>query len=198
MEFERRNNAFVKKMGKDISLVKKSHDWMAHACNYEYTYHFKWLGVPIIQLPQDMVAVQEIIWETKPDVVVETGIARGGSLIFSASLLELLGGDRMVIGVDIDIRQHNRVAIEQHSLSKRIVLIEGSSTDEIVAKRVFDMCSGKKTVVILDSNHAHKHVLRELELYSQLVGKDSYIIAMDTFIEDMPRGACVIPRIFAK
>ena len=175
-------------MGRDAQLIEKSHDWMTHAWNYEYAYHFKWLGMPIIQFPQDMIAIQEIIWETKPDIVVETGIARGGSLILSASLLELLGGGRKVIGIDIDIRRHNRTDIENHPLSKHITLIEGSSIDETIAKKVSKSCSGKKTVVILDSNHTHKHVLKELELYSPLVGKDSYIIAMDTFIENMPKG----------
>ena len=154
---------------------------------HEYSYHFRWLGVPIIQYPQDIVALQEIIWRIQPDAIVETGIARGGSLIFSASMLELLGGDREVVGVDIDIRHHNRIAIETHPLAKRISMIEGSSVDKEVVDAVRRKVEGRERVlVILDSNHTHDHVLKELRLYSPLVTAGSYLIVFDTVVEQMP------------
>jgi cephalosporin hydroxylase len=147
------------------------------------------MGLPIIQFPQDIQAMQEIIWNVKPDLIVETGIARGGSLVFYASLLELLGGDRQVLGVDIDIRPPNRAAIEAHPMSKRISMIEGSSTDEKVAEQVYRIAHGRERVLVtLDSNHTHEHVLRELELYSPLVKAGSYLIVYDTTIEDQPEG----------
>ncbi|TAK32243.1 MAG: cephalosporin hydroxylase [Chloroflexota bacterium] len=162
-------------------------DWVCETAKYKYTYNFTWLGRPIIQLPADIIAMQEIIWQVKPELVIETGIARGGSLIFYASLLEMLGGDGRVVGVDVDIRQHNRVGIEAHPMFKRITMIEGSSTDEDVVRRVYEQARGKSPVlVVLDSSHTHEHVLRELELYSPLVTKGSYLVVLDTIIEDMP------------
>ena len=145
------------------------------------------MGVPIIQYPQDIVALQEIIWRVRPNVIVETGIAHGGSLILSASLLELLGGDGRVVGVDVEIREHNRAVIEAHPMMKRITLIEGSSTDPAVVKRVQESTRGRGPVlVLLDSNHTHQHVADELKLYSPLVTKGSYLIVFDTVIEDLP------------
>lgn len=161
----------------------------------KYSYHFEWLGRPIIQYPQDMIAMQEIIWSVQPDLIIETGIAHGGSLIFSASMLELnaaCGGpyDAEILGLDIDIRPHNREAIEGHPMFKRITMIEGSSIDDAVAAKVHDFARGKKRVlVILDSNHTHAHVRRELDLYSSLVKAGSYLIVFDTVIEDMPEDA---------
>ncbi len=152
----------------------------------KYSYHFSWLGRPIIQFPQDVLAIQEIIWSVKPDLVIETGIAHGGSLILSASLLELLGGDRRVVGVDIEIRSHNRAAIEAHPLFHRITLIEGSSTDPEVAARIAWLAAGRRTLVLLDWNHTHDHVLNELRLYSPLVKTGSYIVVFDTIIEHLP------------
>ena len=144
----------------------------------------------MIQWPQDIMALQEIIWRTKPDVIVETGIAHGGSLIFTSSMLELLGGDGRVIGVDIDIRAHNRVAIEQHPMSKRITMIEGSSIDEGIVGQVAHLVADAANVmVILDSNHTHEHVLAELELYAPMVRQGGYIAVMDTVVEDMPGDA---------
>jgi cephalosporin hydroxylase len=145
------------------------------------------MGRPIIQFPQDMLALQEIVWRVKPEVIVETGIAHGGSLVYSASLLALLGGDRFVVGVDVDIRAHNRREIEAHPMAARIRMIQGSSVDDTVASAVRDHCLGKRSVlVILDSNHTHAHVLRELQLYGPLVTTGSYLIVLDTLIEDMP------------
>jgi cephalosporin hydroxylase len=132
-------------------------------------------------------AMQEIIWEVKPELIVETGIAHGGSLIFHASMLEIIGGNGQVLGIDIDIRQHNRAEIEKHPMFRRIKMIEGSSIDEHVVNEVYDFASGKAPVLlVLDSNHTHEHVLKELALYSPLVTKGSYLVVFDTVVEDMP------------
>ncbi len=186
-EFERRNREVVGRMAADEGMRGQTREWMAAATRYEYSYHFTWLGRPIIQFPQDIVATQEIIWRVRPDLIVETGVARGGSLIFSASMLELLGGDGLVVGIDIDIREHNRVEIERHPMAKRIRMIQGSSVDESVVREVGTYAEGRRTVlVMLDSNHTHEHVLRELELYSPLVTPGSYLIVYDTLVEQMP------------
>lgn len=162
--------------------------WFLQSVKDRYTYRFKWLGRPVIQFPQDMFAMQEILWEVKPDLVIETGIAHGGSLIFYASILELIGGDGLVLGIDVEIRPHNRPEIEQHRLAHRIRMIEGSSVDESVVRQVRDLAQGKKRVLVaLDSNHTHNHVLRELEFYSPLVTKGSYLIVFDTVIEELPK-----------
>jgi cephalosporin hydroxylase len=185
-EFEIRNKQMIRKLGKNRSLKQLSIRWLMVSSLFEYSYHFSWLGRPIIQFPQDMIAVQEIIWKTKPELIIETGIARGGSLIFSASILELLGNGK-VIGIDIDIHKENRRKIEQHPLAKRIIMIEGSSTDESVVKKVHKIAKGKKRImVMLDSNHTHEHVLNELQSYSGLVTKGSYLIVFDTIIDDIP------------
>ena len=151
-----------------------------------YSYNFSWMGRPIIQYPQDMVAMQEIIWEIKPDIIIETGIAHGGSLIYYASILELIGHGE-VLGIDIDIRQHNRNEIEKHPMFRRITMIEGSSIDDETVKKVRDIVQGKsKVIVCLDSNHTHDHVLRELELYASMVSIGSYIVVFDTIVEFLP------------
>jgi cephalosporin hydroxylase len=161
----------------------------AAIAKYRYTYNFNWFGRPIIQLPEDILTMQEIIMQVKPDLIIETGVAHGGSLIFSASMLELLGQGE-VIGIEIEMRAHNREGVEQHPLSKRISLIEGSSISDEVAGQVRQKAAGKKSVMVfLDSNHTHDHVLRELELYSPLVTKGSYLVVFDTGIEDMPDDA---------
>ena len=152
-----------------------------------YSYNFEWLGLPIIQYPQDIVAIQEIIWRTKPDLVIETGIARGGSLILYASLLKLLGNGGRVLGVDIDIRPHNRDSIESHPLGDMIDLIQGSSVDEETVSAVREQIKdAKRVMVVLDSMHTADHVLRELELYSPFVTKGCYLVVFDTVIEFMP------------
>ncbi|MFM2167462.1 MAG: hypothetical protein RIS79_1833 [Verrucomicrobiota bacterium] len=189
-EFEKRNQEMTTKMANDPAIKEFSKAFFNAANTFEYSYHFTWLGRPIIQYPQDIVALQELIWKVKPQLIVETGVAHGGSLILSASILEIIGGDAQVVGVDIDIRPHNRAAIEEHPMYRRIRLIEGSSIDEAIVNQVRQLAYGKGPVlVILDSNHTHEHVLRELELYSPLVGKGSYLVVMDTVVEDMPPGS---------
>jgi cephalosporin hydroxylase len=143
------------------------------------------MGRPIIQYPQDMVAMQEIIWRVRPDLIIETGVAHGGSLIFYASMLELIGHGA-VIGIDIDIRAHNRTAIEQHPMMKRIALIEGSSIAPDIVDKARNAANGKRVLVVLDSNHTHEHVLAELRAYAPLVSVGSYCVVMDTIVEDMP------------
>jgi cephalosporin hydroxylase len=188
MNFDAQNANVIKKMASDRKLSELSNQWFVSSSKYEYSYHFKWLGRPIIQFPQDILALQEIIWEVKPDLIIETGIAHGGSLIFSASMLELIGDGR-VLGVDIDIREHNRVEIEKHPMYKRIDMIEGSSIDQEIVDQVHEFAKNKKQImVILDSMHTHDHVLKELGLYSPLVTKGSYLLVFDTIIEDMPKG----------
>jgi cephalosporin hydroxylase len=170
---------------KDVQALSRI--WIREIARHRYAYNFTWLGRPVIQFPQDMMAIQELIWSIKPDVVIETGVAHGGSILFSASMLELVGGEGYVIGIDIDIRKHNRTEIEAHPLSRRVKLIEGSSVDDAVVSQVREMVGeGKKVLVILDSNHTHEHVLRELELFSPFVGEGSYLVVYDTLIEDMP------------
>lgn len=175
----------IRKMAADPELRTALQRAYALSMPYRYDYNWSWLGRPVIQRPEDLVAVQEIVWRTQPEVIVETGIAHGGSLIFSASLLALLGGAREVIGVDIDIRPHNRSAIEAHPLAGRIVMYEGSSIDPAIAAQVRERVAGRRTLVMLDSNHAAAHVTGELELYAPLVGAGGYVIVFDTVIEDL-------------
>jgi cephalosporin hydroxylase len=184
-EIEKQEN--IRKLGQSEDLRALSMKWVADVSRHKYSYHFTWLGRPIIQFPQDLVAMQEIIWRVRPSLIVETGVARGGSLIFYASLLELIGGDGRVVGIDIEIREHNRREIENHQLSRRIDLVEGSSVDQEVIEKVYKMARDRKPIlVVLDSNHTRDHVLRELEAYSPLVTRDSYLVVFDTVIEEMP------------
>lgn len=188
-EFEQQCQQEIKEQGQDEDICADALALMVKGGEYNYTYHFKWMGLPIIQYPQDIVAMQELIWEIKPDLIVETGVARGGSLVFYASMLELLGKNGQVVGVDIDIRSSNRKAIESHPMSKRISLVQGSSVDDDTVQKVRELAKGKDTVlVVLDSNHTHEHVLSELELYSGLVSKGSYMVVFDTVIEDTNQG----------
>ena len=165
--------------------------WIKSAAEHRMMYEPTWLGRPVIQFPTDVVAVQELLWKVRPDVVVETGVAHGGSLVLSASILELIGSGK-VVGVDVEIRSHNRVAIEAHPLAHRIELIEGSSIDEATMVAVRKAVAGAGTVVVfLDSNHSEAHVLRELELYGELVTPGSYLVAHDgaqAWVWDIPRG----------
>jgi len=185
--FRREVENNVASLAGDRELRGLTQEWIDRAAGHKYTYNFRWMGRPIIQLPQDMVAIQEIVWQLRPQVIVETGVAHGGSLIFSASLLELLGGTGTVVGVDIEIRKHNRLAIESHPLARRIRLVEGSSTDPSVIAKVFELAARlQPAMVILDSCHTHQHVLQELGLYSPLVRIGGYIVVLDTIIEDMP------------
>lgn len=173
------------------SLVEAAHTFVVESVKPQYSYNFSWMGRPIIQYPQDMIAMQEIIWDIKPDLIIETGIAHGGSLIYYASLLELLSisgfGCGKVLGVDIDIREHNRKEIESHPMYKNIDMIQGSSISQEVIDQVKKQAEGKERIlVILDSNHTHKHALDELIAYAPLVSKDSYCVVFDSLIEDMP------------
>jgi cephalosporin hydroxylase len=146
------------------------------------------MGRPIIAYPQDMVAMQEIIWEVKPDLIIEAGIAHGGSIVYYASLLELIGGDGLVLGIDIDIRKHNRDLIEAHPMMKRIQMIEGSSIAPEIAAQVYEVAKNKKRIMVcLDSNHTHDHVLNELKLYAPLTTVGSYCVVFDTVVEDLPK-----------
>lgn len=177
----------IKLNGKNDKLINAAKTFMRESILPKYSYNFTWLGRPIIQYPQDIIAIQEIIWIVKPDLIIETGIAHGGSLIFSASILELIGAEGRVLGIDIDIREHNRVEIEKHPMNKRIIMIEGSSIDEKIAEQVYVFSKGKKRIMVfLDSMHTHEHVLKEMKLYSPLVTKGSYLVVFDTIIEDMP------------
>ncbi len=176
----------------DSRIIALTNDWMEASVKEKYSYNFSWLGRPIIQYPQDIFAMQEIIWDVQPDLIIETGIAHGGSLIFSASMLELnaaCGGpaDAFVLGIDIDIREHNRGAIESHPMFRRIRMIEGSSTDPKVVEEVVLVAAGRRRVLVcLDSNHTHEHVLAELEAYALLTTVGSFCVVFDTVIEDLP------------
>jgi cephalosporin hydroxylase len=192
----------IKRLGENIDAQSLSRVWSRETNRNGYTYNFAWMGRPIIQYPQDMVAMQELIWQIKPDLIIETGIAHGGSLIFSASMLALLEygeaveqgktldpkrPERQVLGIDIDIRAHNSAAIEAHSMAHRINMIQGSSIDPEIIARVHAMTEGyERILVCLDSNHTHEHVLAELEAYAPLVTPGSYCVVFDTLIEDMP------------
>jgi cephalosporin hydroxylase len=194
----------IQEYSNDPSLMKTKEAFLKETIRALYSYNFEWLSRPIIQYPQDIVAMQELIWQVKPDLIVETGIAHGGSLIMSASMLALLdycdaveagkpldprATQRRVLGIDIDIRAHNRAAIEAHPMSHRIDMIQGSSiAPEIIAKVHETAKNYKKVLVCLDSNHTHEHVLAELEAYAPLTSKGSYCIVFDTIVEDLPDG----------
>ncbi len=184
-------------------LQAATHGFLRSTIEAKYSYNFAWQGRPIIQYPQDMVAMQELIWSVKPDLIIETGIAHGGSLIFSASMLAMLDvndaiecgekidpaiSKRKVLGIDIDIREHNRVAIEAHPMASRIEMIQGSSIAPDIVERVKAIASGySKVLICLDSNHTHAHVLAELEAYAPLTSMGSYCVVFDTVIEDIPK-----------
>ena len=191
-QFEAEKIARIEALGKDTEFQNRSRDWLEESMRKAYVYNFSWMGRPIIQNPIDIMAMQEIIWEVKPDLIIETGIAHGGSLIFSASMLELnaaCGGpvDAEVLGIDIDIRPHNRKAIEEHPMSRRITMIEGSSIAPEIVAQVKAKAKGKKRILVcMDSNHTHDHVLAELEAYAPLTGVGSYCVVFDTFVEDVP------------
>jgi cephalosporin hydroxylase len=165
--------------------------WLKLSAQYKRMYEPRWLGVPVIQLPEDIVTAQELIWQVRPDVIIETGVAHGGSLVLSASICELIGHGK-VVGIDVEIRPHNRAAIEAHPLKKRIQLIEGSSIAPDVFAQARAACAGaRKVLVLLDSNHSAAHVAKELELYHSLVTPGSYLVAMDGAQRDswdLPRG----------
>lgn len=184
-QFEQEVQRNIEGLAGDRDVQALSRIWLREITPHKYAYNFKWMGRPIIQLPQDMMAMQEILWDVKPDLVIEAGIAHGGSILYYASILQLLGHGE-VIGIDVDIRAHNRAAIEVHPMSKRVRLIEGSSIAQEVIEKVRGLAQGKRVVVVLDSNHTHDHVLAELLAYAPLVCIGGYCVVMDTLIEDMP------------
>ena len=193
-KFEQKRESLINANSENKNLQNAAEIFLTESADVDYSYNFSWLGRPIIQYPQDIVAIQEIIWEVKPDMIIETGIAHGGSLILSASILTLLEAcgeieDGKVLGVDIDIREHNKKAIEAHPMSKKITMFEGSSIDEEMIAKVHEFSKqGKRVMVFLDSNHTHDHVLEELRAYASLVSVGSYCAVFDTLIEDRPKG----------
>jgi cephalosporin hydroxylase len=204
-EFRKQCAQEIAAQGKDSALKAQTEAWLESSLTHKYSYHFSSLGRPIIQYPQDMAQIQELIWSIRPDLVIETGIAHGGSLILSASMLALLDyadaaisgatidprrSTRRVLGIDIDIRAHNRAAIEAHPMSHMIDMIQGSSIDASVIDRVCAIAAThQRTLVILDSNHTHAHVLEELEAYAPLTSRGSYCVVFDTVVEDLPEDA---------
>jgi cephalosporin hydroxylase len=171
----------------DSEFQNLSKEWMRQSCDKRYSYQFDWLGIPIIQMPTDIVIFQEIVWKTRPDLIIETGIARGGSINFWASIQNLCDIDGEVIGVDIDIRGHAKDAISKSKFRDQISLIEGDSTAQSVVEQVEKIAAQHKNVMlILDSNHTHEHVLKELEIYTKFVSPGGYILVLDTIIEDLP------------
>jgi cephalosporin hydroxylase len=206
-KFEQEKLQRIDAFGRDEPFQALSRDWLEASMRRQYVYNFSWMGRPIIQYPQDMLAVHELIWAVKPDLIIETGIAHGGSLVLSASMLALLDicdaieqdatinpreSRRKVVGIDIDIRQHNRDAIENHPMASRIQMIQGSSVSADTIAQVRAAAAGhERVMVFLDSMHTHDHVLAELDAYAPLTSVGSYCVVFDTFVEDMP------PRFFS-
>jgi cephalosporin hydroxylase len=201
-EFEREVESRLTATTGNHQLRQAARTFMDATIASQYSYNFFWLGRPIIQYPQDMIAMQELVWRVRPDLIVETGIAHGGSLVLSASLLSLLDlcdaterGEvldpakpkRRVVGVDIDIRSHNRAAIEAHPMARRIAMVQGSSIDPSIVGQVHDLVGdAKRILVCLDSNHTHEHVLAELDAYGPMVSVDSYCVVFDTVVAELP------------
>ena len=194
----------ISEMNKDDNINKLGLDFLCESAAFNYSYNFDWLSRPVIQYPQDIVAMQELIWQVKPDLIIETGIAHGGSLILSASMLAQLDmieaiesgktinpkqSKRKVLGIDIDIREHNKIEIEKHPMSTRIKMIQGSSIAYEVIDQVKNIANNFKCIlVLLDSSHTHEHVLAELEAYAPLTSVNSYCVVFDTIVEDLPAG----------
>jgi cephalosporin hydroxylase len=186
-DFQAKTKQAINRMAGDKLFRELSCNWLQASLRHRYSYNFRWLGLPIIQYPADVIAMQEIIWEVQPSLIIETGVARGGSLVFYASLLELLGGERTVIGVELALQPENRAAIANHPLARRIRLIDGSSVaPEVLASVKKEIGERSPVMVILDSNHTHDHVLAELRAYAPLVTPGSYLVVFDTIIEDLP------------
>ena len=184
-QFEEEVQRNIEGLAGDPDVQALSRIWLREITPHKYAYNFKWMGRPIIQFPQDMMAMQEIVWAVQPDLIIETGIAHGGSILYYASLLELVGHGE-VLGIDIDIRTHNRDAILAHPMAKRVRMIEGSSVHPAIVSQVQQHAQGKRALVVLDSNHTHSHVLAELRAYAPLVCVGGYCVVMDTLVEDMP------------
>jgi cephalosporin hydroxylase len=183
--FRAEREAAVARQGSDKAFAALSREWFDRSAAHRYSYNFEWMGVPIIQYPQDILAMQELIWRVQPEVIVETGVAHGGSLIFYASMLSLLGRGE-VVGVELALRPHNREAILAHPMARAITLVDGSSTDPAIVARVAEIVAERTAMVVLDSNHTHAHVLGELRAYAPFVQAGSYLVVMDTVIEQMP------------
>lgn len=182
LEFEDNRRRQSMALGNDPAAFQKSLDLVTALDAYDYSYLWSWMGVPIIQMPADVMATQEVIWATKPDVIIETGVARGGSVLFMASILEMMGNGK-VIGVDIDIRAHNRDSIERHPMSKRVVLIEGGSVDADTLDRVrAEIPEGARVMVVLDSDHSREHVLKECRAYGPMVTEGCFLVVADTLV----------------
>lgn len=200
--FKKNVDIEIAQQGENVLFKKLSSSWINESLKTKYSYHFDFFGIPIIQYPQDIVAMQELIWKVKPDLIIETGIAHGGSIIMSASMLAMLDvceaielghtinpkkSLRKVIGIDIDIRSHNKEAIEKHPMSSRVHMIQGSSIDPEIIKIVEQESKNYKCILVtLDSNHTHDHLTKELEAYAPLVSLGSYCVVFDTIIEDVP------------
>lgn len=201
-QFQKEVQQNIDSLSRDQDLQALSRIWVRESAPHRWSYNFSWLGRPAIQFPNDAWAMQELIWTLRPDAILETGIAHGGSLVFSASMLALLDladaieagqtidprtSKRKVIGVDIDIRAHNRAAIEAHAMSSRIQMIQGSSIDPVTVDKVYAAVGkAERVLVCLDSNHTHDHVLAELQAYAPLVTPGSYCVVFDTIVDDMP------------
>ena len=201
-QFKQERDKQISSYPLDTAFAAQSQAWLESSMRRRYVYNFDWLGRPIIQYPQDMVAMQELVWATRPDLIIETGIAHGGSLVLSASLLAMLdycdavqggavidpkAGKRKVLGLDVDIRAHNRAAIEAHPMAHMITMIEGSSIAPDVIAEVHEYVRDFKRIMIcLDSNHTHEHALAELTAYAPLTSKGCYCVVFDSFVEDMP------------
>lgn len=180
--------AAIARMAADPTMAELSRAWFLRSAHHKYSYNFSWLGRPVIQYPQDLMAMQELVFRIRPDLIIETGVAHGGSLAFYASLQKLLGDGR-VLGIEVDLRPANRAAIAALPVADRIDLIDGSSTDPAVAARVLAAARGKRVLLALDANHTHDHVLQELQLYTPLVPEGSYAVVFDTVIAQMPADA---------
>jgi cephalosporin hydroxylase len=188
-EFEVWRNRQLEVQIEDQAFKAKSKEWVQAATDHKYSYQFNWLGIPIIQMPGDLVMFQEIVYSTQPDLVIEIGVARGGSLVFWASMQELCGikGGR-VLGVDIDIRSHTKQAIDSSTMKDRIHILQGSSIDADVVLKVIDFASQfSRVMVVLDSNHTHDHVLSELEFYAELVSPKCFLLVLDTVIDELEK-----------
>jgi cephalosporin hydroxylase len=186
VEFQYLRKKLLGSQSNNLEFKAASRDWMQLSVDNKYSYQFDWLGVPIIQMPEDLIIFQEIVYKTQPDLIIETGVARGGSIIFWASIQRLCGITGKVLGVDIEIRQHARSAINNSNFKNEISLIEGSSIEDEVVDQVKKIVSRhKRIMVVLDSNHTHEHVLSELEIYSKFVSKDCFLIVLDTVIDDL-------------
>ena len=174
---------------RDTKFHQLSREWMDRSIGCGYSYNFTWMGRPIIQYPQDIIAMKELIWRIQPDLIIETGIAHGGGLVFYASMLELTGGDGQVLGVEQHIFPEIREQLERHRMYKRITMLEGNSVSAEIIQKVAEAARGKSRVLVaLDSNHTHEHVLRELELYSPFVTKGSYLVVFDTIVNEVDEG----------